>query len=69
MIPKARMAAMGTKTWKANTAVADSNASVPVISRIAASSRERLLLARSADGLMDIFMMMVVGLVGLLVAG
>ena len=62
MIPKTTMAARGTKTWKANTAGADSNASVPVMSRIAASRREQHLFASSAGGL-NIFMMMVFGLV------
>ena len=56
------MAAIGTMTWKANVAVADSNASVPVMSRVAASSRERLLFASSTGGL-NIFMMVVFGLV------
>ena len=68
MIPKTTMAARGTKTWKANTAVADSNASVPVMSRIAASRREQHLFASSA-GELNIFMMLVwFLLVGLLVA-
>ena len=62
-IPKTSNAAMGTMMWKANTAVAESNASVPVMSSSAASNRERLRLARSAGGLVNIFMMMVVGLV------
>jgi len=57
-IPKTSNAAMGTMMWKANMAVAESKASVPVMSRIAASSLERLRLTRSAGGL-DIFMMMV----------
>jgi len=58
-IPRASNAAMGTMMWKANMAVAESKASVPVMSRIAASILERLRLTRSAGGLVNNFMMMV----------
>jgi hypothetical protein len=59
-IPTTSKAAMGTMMWKANIATAESSASAPVISRIDASSRERLLFARSVGELMGLFIMMVV---------